>query len=74
MLRLLVPDLWKPIRIFEIFWRMGALIFGGGQVVIPMLLEELVGGGLLSETQFFNGFALAQAMPGPLVGFYCSLR
>ena len=32
-----------------------------------MLLEELVVAGHLSETQFLNGFALAQAMPGPLV-------
>jgi chromate transporter len=70
VLRVTVADLWAPIRWFEIFFRMGALIFGGGQVVLPMLLEELVGGGFISEVQFFNGFALAQALPGPLVSCY----
>ncbi|KAJ8905386.1 hypothetical protein NDN08_001893 [Rhodosorus marinus] len=53
-------------RMFDAFWRMGALVFGGGQVVLPMMMNEVVKRGFLSIEVFLNGFALVQVMPGPM--------
>jgi chromate transporter len=47
--------LWTPLKWLEIMVRMGSLIFGGGQVVIPMLLEELVSTGIITQSQFMDG-------------------
>lgn len=55
--------------LFESMFRMGSIIYGGGQVVLPMLLEEVVDPGWVSEAQFFQGFSLVQALPGPLFNF-----
>jgi hypothetical protein len=54
------------IALAETFYRIGSTIYGGGQVVLPMLLNEVVDPGWVSEEQFFQGFALMQALPGPL--------
>jgi chromate transporter len=51
--------------LFESMYRIGSLIYGGGQVVLPMMLQE----NYCSQTQFFQGFALIQALPGPLFNF-----
>lgn len=51
------------------FARAGALVFGGGHVVLPLLEAETVGRGLVSETGFLAGYGLAQAVPGPLFTF-----
>jgi chromate transporter len=51
--------------LFESLFRVGSMIFGGGYVVLPMLLEEH----LAPPDQFFQGFALVQALPGPLFNF-----
>mmetsp|Transcript_30756 Transcript_30756/g.73889 ORF Transcript_30756/g.73889 Transcript_30756/m.73889 type:complete len:571 (+) Transcript_30756:69-1781(+) len=89
----------KALHWFEAFYRTGSIIFGGGQVVLPLIIEEVVqyqeqctpvdGGGQrciqvpdyefyplgfddsrteswMTETQFFTGLAISQAMPGPL--------
>ncbi len=48
--------------------RAGALVFGGGHVVLP-LLQTLVGEGLIGEKTFFAGYGAVQAMPGPLFTF-----
>lgn len=53
-------------QLFEAFYRIGSIIYGGGHVVLPMMLTEVVTTGWLTEVQFYQGFALAQAMPGPL--------
>lgn len=58
-----------PLELFESFYRMGALIFGGGQVVLPMMLTEVVDTGWVTEQQFLDGFALMLALPGPLFAF-----
>lgn len=59
-----------PIRLFENFYRNGSLIFGGGQVLIPVLLTELVEfKGYLTEEQFISGYAMVQAVPGPVFSF-----
>lgn len=56
-------QLWD---VFSAFFRVGFLVFGGGHVVLPMLAEEVVTTGWLSETQFMTGYGLTQAMPGPI--------
>ncbi len=51
------------------FYRAGALVFGGGHVVLPLLQAEVVEPGLIGEDVFLAGYAAAQAMPGPLFAF-----
>src|SRR5882757_63305 len=58
-----------PIALGNIFYRAGALVFGGGHVVLPLLREALVPGGWVSDDTFLAGYGLAQAMPGPLFTF-----
>ena len=48
------------------FYRSGALVFGGGHVVLPLLRDALVAPGLLSPSAFLAGYGAAQALPGPL--------
>ncbi|MCY0966516.1 chromate efflux transporter [Parathalassolituus penaei] len=55
--------------LLDIFYRAGALVFGGGHVVLPLLEQGLVTPGLVSAEQFLTGYGLAQAMPGPLFTF-----
>lgn len=57
------------LALFDAFFRSGALVFGGGHVVLPLLHAEIVDGGYLDANHFFAGYALAQAMPGPLFSF-----
>jgi chromate transporter len=47
-------------------WRAGALVFGGGHVVLPLLEPGIVGAGLLPADTFLAGYAAAQAIPGPM--------
>jgi chromate transporter len=55
-----------PIRLFENFYRNGSLVFGGGQVLAPMLFTEFVRfKQYLSQQEFLTGLALAQVVPGP---------
>ena len=57
---------WLPVRLFENFYRNGSLIFGGGQVLIPLMYSEFVDfKHYLTSEEFLSGFALSQAMPGP---------
>jgi chromate transporter len=49
-----------------VFYRAGALVFGGGHVVLPLLRDLLVPQGWISDSGFLTGYGLAQAMPGPL--------
>ena len=49
-----------------VFYRAGALVFGGGHVVLPLLRDALVTPGWLSDDSFLTGYGLTQAMPGPL--------
>ncbi len=55
---------------FERFFRYGYLVFGGGQVVVPLMQGELVNGdSLLTKNEFLAGFGLVQALPGPMFSF-----
>ncbi len=57
------------IDIADASYRSGALVFGGGHVVLPLLEESMVGPGWLTEDEFLAGYGLAQAVPGPLFSF-----
>lgn len=57
------------LAIFDGFYRAGALVFGGGHVVLPLLQAEVVGPGWVSEDAFLSGYGAAQAVPGPLFTF-----
>lgn len=59
-----------PIKLFENFYRNGSLIFGGGQVLIPLLYTEFVEyKHFLSSQEFLAGYGFAQAVPGPVFSF-----
>jgi chromate transporter len=54
------------VQLFDSFFRSGALVFGGGHVVLPLLQAQLVPRGWLSNDAFLAGYGAAQAVPGPL--------
>lgn len=55
--------------LFDAFYRAGALVFGGGHVVLPLLQAEVVVPQWVSSETFLAGYGLAQAVPGPLFTF-----
>jgi chromate transporter len=57
------------IALFDSFYRAGALVFGGGHVVLPLLHAEVVPSGWVTEDRFLAGYGAAQAVPGPLFTF-----
>lgn len=54
------------LSIFDIFYRVGSIVFGGGHVVLPMLEREVVPAGWMDAETFIAGYGAAQAVPGPL--------
>lgn len=58
-----------PLSLFEAFYRSGALVFGGGHVVLPLLREAVVAPGWVRGDAFLAGYGAAQAVPGPLFTF-----
>lgn len=54
------------IGLAEAFYRAGALVFGGGHVVLPLLEGSLVGPGWVTGDQFLAGYGAAQVVPGPM--------
>lgn len=58
-----------PIQLFDSFYRVGSLVFGGGHVVLPLLQAEVVPSGWVSKDLFMAGYGAAQAIPGPLFSF-----
>jgi chromate transporter len=79
-----IPEVTRPIRLFENFYRNGSLVFGGGQVLTPMLYTEFVKKDsleaarrpiefkkkeFLSHDEFLSGYAVAQSLPGPVFAF-----
>ena len=59
----------QALNVFDSFYRVGSLVFGGGHVVLPLLEAEVVGPGWVSESDFIAGYGAAQAVPGPLFTF-----
>jgi chromate transporter len=69
-----LPVLWalshsQGVTLFDAFYRSGALVFGGGHVVLPLLREATVTPGWVSDDVFLAGYGAAQAVPGPLFTF-----
>ncbi len=59
----------QPLRLVDAFYRAGALVFGGGHVVLPLLQAAVVPPGWVSNDAFLAGYGAAQAVPGPLFTF-----
>ena len=59
----------QGLALFDAFYRAGALVFGGGHVVLPLLQAEVVPPGWVSNDTFLAGYGAAQAVPGPLFTF-----
>jgi len=57
------------IALISSFYRSGALVFGGGHVVLPLLQQAVVPQGWVSDDTFLAGYGAAQAVPGPLFTF-----
>tara|TARA_Y100000590_G_scaffold98275_1_gene111824 strand:+ start:734 stop:1888 length:1155 start_codon:yes stop_codon:yes gene_type:complete len=57
------------LEVSDKFFRTGSLVFGGGHVVLPLLQNEVVAPGLVSQDAFLAGYGAAQAIPGPLFTF-----
>lgn len=55
--------------LFDVFYRTGALVFGGGHVLLPLLQSQLVPAGWVSNDVFLAGYGLTQALPGPMFSF-----
>ncbi|MFZ2904857.1 MAG: chromate efflux transporter [Cyclobacteriaceae bacterium] len=79
-----IPEVTRPIRLFENFYRNGSLVFGGGQVLAPMLYTEFVKKDsveknmrpveftkkeYLTHNEFLTGYAMVQTLPGPVFAF-----
>ena len=62
-------NLGSDSALFDAFYRSGALVFGGGHVVLPLLREAFVTPGWVSDDAFLAGYGAAQAVPGPLFTF-----
>jgi chromate transporter len=59
----------QALAVIDSFYRAGALVFGGGHVVLPLLQAEVVAPGWVTSDQFLAGYGAAQAVPGPLFTF-----
>ncbi|MCO5144922.1 MAG: chromate efflux transporter [Aquamicrobium sp.] len=59
----------QALAVVDAFYRAGALVFGGGHVVLPLLEAEIVAPGWVSADAFLAGYGAAQAVPGPLFTF-----
>lgn len=66
-----LANLYNNIELkqFDSFYRAGSLVFGGGHVVLPLLKNEVVNSGWVSNESFMAGYGAAQAIPGPLFSF-----
>lgn len=69
VLPLLASEQVVLLSVADAFYRAGALVFGGGHVVLPLLQEAVVASGWLSESEFLAGYGASQAIPGPLFAF-----
>jgi chromate transporter len=67
LLRLVTPS--QGLAVFDSFYRVGSLVFGGGHVVLPLIWSEIVPTGWVTNEEFVAGYGAAQAVPGPLFTF-----
>lgn len=59
----------QTLAVINAFYSAGALVFGGGHVVLPLLDAQVVQGGWVTPDAFLAGYGVAQAVPGPLFSF-----
>ncbi|WP_069997257.1 chromate efflux transporter [Cellulosilyticum sp. I15G10I2] len=60
----------RIVHLFESFYRYGYLVFGGGQVVVPVMHSELVEvNQFMTNQEFLTGYGLVQGLPGPMFSF-----
>ena len=59
----------RPLAVFHAFYRTGALVFGGGHVVLPLLQHAVVDPGWIPQSTFLAGYGATQTIPGPLFTF-----
>ena len=59
----------SALAVVDAFCRAGALVFGGGHVVLPLLQSAVVAPGWVSADAFLAGYGATQAVPGPLFTF-----
>ena len=64
-----LPGRASPLALLAAVYRSGALVFGGGHVVLPLLRAAVVAPGFVSDSAFLAGYGAAQAVPGPLFTF-----
>jgi chromate transporter len=64
-----IPTPPGAAALFDAFYRSGALVFGGGHVVLPLLRSAVVAPGWVPDSAFLAGYGAAQALPGPLFAF-----
>jgi chromate transporter len=57
------------LAVVSAFYRTGALVFGGGHVVLPLLESAVVSPGWVDQQSFLSGYGAVQAVPGPLFTF-----
>lgn len=65
----LLPIENNATHIGQTFYQVGALVFGGGHVVLPLLEDAMVNGNMLSQQDFLAGYGATQAIPGPMFSF-----
>jgi chromate transporter len=67
----ILARLWPApaLTVTDAFFRAGALVFGGGHVVLPLLQAAVVPAGWVDGQSFLAGYGAAQAVPGPLFTF-----
>lgn len=66
---ILLPNSGGLLGLAQVFYQAGALVFGGGHVVLPLLEESIVAAGLLGADSFLAGYGASQAIPGPMFAF-----
>lgn len=69
---IILASIWdnRVIQLFESFYRYGYLVFGGGQVVVPVMHSELVEvNKFMTNQEFLTGYGLVQGLPGPMFSF-----
>jgi len=66
---LLILHANQGLALFSAFFQSGALVFGGGHVVLPLLQAQVVARGWVDSQTFLAGYGVAQALPGPLFTF-----
>jgi len=59
----------QVVAMFDVYYRVASLVFGGGHVVLPLLQAEVVPPGWVTTDHFIAGYGMAQALPGPLMAF-----